>query len=204
MAYLAHFTRNLSYAYPGCEDLAVKNVNLTIEAGETLAIVGFNGSGALLLPSFGSTIVIVCVPGKSTLAKILLRVLDFDNGELLINDVDIRKYRPEEYHPHVTAVFQDFSKFNASVQENIGVGYIHELRNSATIASAMRLADATDIVRSLPQGLKTKLDVAGHSTGIAAVKETYSSNSRGYSHHGLSGGEVCLQPACYPHLSNSA
>ncbi|KAI0921286.1 hypothetical protein AcW1_004692 [Taiwanofungus camphoratus] len=162
--------RDLSFTYPGSKEPMLKKLNFTVEAGEILAIVGFNGSG------------------KSTLAKVLLRLLDFDGGELLVNDVDIRRYYPAEYHEHITAVFQDFSRFNASAQENIGVGYVNEMRNSAAIEVAMRLAGVGDVVLSLPKGLKTKLDVAGHDPVGSSVKEAYNSGPA-YLHHGLSGGE---------------
>ncbi|KZT12787.1 P-loop containing nucleoside triphosphate hydrolase protein [Laetiporus sulphureus 93-53] len=163
--------KNLSYTYPGCIHPVLNGVNLTIRAGETLAIVGYNGSG------------------KSTLAKVLLRIVDFDSGQLLVNRVDIRKYDPDDYHTHCTAVFQDFSKFNASAQENIAVGFIDEKRNRAAIESAIRLGCATQIVYSLPQGLKTKLDVISDEANSFMARDSCVNNSRSFPQHGLSGGE---------------
>lgn len=59
--------------------------------------------------------------GKSTLAKMLLRMLDFDQGALLINNEDIRRLDPPEYHRKLAVVLQDFSKYhNSTLQENIG------------------------------------------------------------------------------------
>jgi len=163
--------RNLTYTYPGCKDPVLKDINLTIEAGETLAIVGFNGSG------------------KSTLAKIILRVIDFDGGDLLVNDVDIRRYLPDEYHAHITAVFQDFAKFDASAQENVGVGYIPEMRSQSAVDAAARLAGANEILRSLPQGMKTKLDTVDPRSPAFAVKDMSQTFARSCLPHGLSGGE---------------
>lgn len=164
--------RNLTYTYPGSTDPAVKDVNITINAGESIAIVGFNGSG------------------KSTLAKILLRILDHDSGELLVNDIDIRRYWPEEFHAHVSAAFQDFSKYDASVRENIAVGFVEELQNNDAVESAVHLAGAAGLVRSLAQGLETELDFISTSsrsdtTPWASPHGTKSELSR----HGLSGGE---------------
>ncbi|PCH41253.1 nucleoside triphosphate hydrolase protein [Wolfiporia cocos MD-104 SS10] len=162
--------KNLFYAYPGSQDYALRNINLTIKPGETLAIVGYNGSG------------------KSTLAKVLLRILDFDSGELLLNNADIRKIRPEAFHAHVTAMFQDFAKFDASARENIGLGHIQDMRSPRAIDAAIRLAGAAEIVQSLPRGLKTKLDIASHEQSSYAFRESYR-NSFAHQHHGLSGGE---------------
>jgi len=129
-------------------------------------------------------------PGKSTLAKILLRIAEFDAGELLVNGNDIRRYHPTDYHQHVTAVFQGFSKFNASVKENIGVGYVPEIGHHAAIERAAELAGAASILCSLPKGLKTTLD-SGYDPATAPAETgehgSYGCSSR--ARHGLSGGE---------------
>ena len=129
-------------------------------------------------PSYGVT-------GKSTLAKILLRVADFDKGSLLINGVDIRRYCPDDYHRHLTAVFQGFSKFNFTVQKNVGLGNVEKLNHRPTIEQAMRLAEADLLLDSLPRGLQTKLQTPGFES------IPYPGNSFSAPHlHGLSGGEV--------------
>lgn len=125
--------------------------------------------------------------GKSTLAKILLRILDFDDGELLVNDIDIRRYNPVDYHHHVTAVFQGFSKFNSTVQENVGVGYVERLKSRVAINNAVELAGAQPIIDSLPHGLGTKVDITGFDSPFPDVS---SNQIPSYMHHGLSGGEV--------------
>ena len=130
--------------------------------------------------------------GKSTLAKVLLRILDFDHGDLFINGVDIRRLSPAEYHRHVTAVFQDFSKFNSTVRENVGVGYVQKLQSHAVVCRAIHLGGADTFVDTLPNGLKTKLD----NSGFGAVPPAYPGTpgcgmSSRQQCHGLSGGEVC-------------
>ncbi|CAK5275788.1 unnamed protein product [Mycena citricolor] len=160
--------RNLSYTYPGASEPALDNISFTLNAGETLAIVGYNGSG------------------KSTLAKILLRIIDFDSGELYVNDVDIRRYEPSDYHQHITGVFQGtnggFSKFNTTVRENVGLGRVERLRSKSLVEKSIRLAQADDLVNSLPYGLRTDLDTPGF--------ESMSYPGQGFSRlHGLSGGE---------------
>jgi len=159
-------TSGLSYTYPGSSEPALRDVNLTLAPGESLAIVGFNGSG------------------KSTLAKVLLRIVDFDKGTLRVNGVDIRRYHPDEYHRHLTAVFQGFSKFNATVKENVGLGYVEKLTQRSAIEKAIHLAEADTIVGSLPDGLRTTLETPGfESLSYPGMR------SQQRSHHGLSGGE---------------
>jgi len=163
--------KNLAYTYPGCESPVLRDVSLTVEAGETVAIVGFNGSG------------------KSTLAKILLRMYDFDSGKILVNGVDIRRYLPEDYHSRCTAVFQDFAKYNSSAQQNIGVGYIDKMHCTHTLETAMRLAGAKETVCSLPLGLKTKLDTVGQDGGAFDGSQLIQGSGPAYGCYGLSGGE---------------
>ncbi|KAF9263663.1 P-loop containing nucleoside triphosphate hydrolase protein [Marasmius fiardii PR-910] len=158
--------KNLSYTYPGCDEPALKNVNFTLEPGETLAVVGYNGSG------------------KSTLAKVLLRILDFE-GQLFVNDVDIRRYDPADYHKHTTAVFQNFSKYNSTVRENVGLGSVESLSRRSIVEAAVHLAQADTIVDSLPHGLQTMLESPGFET-LSYPGMPQSQSSR---HHGLSGGE---------------
>ncbi|KAF8974685.1 P-loop containing nucleoside triphosphate hydrolase protein [Flammula alnicola] len=175
---IAHYTpvhggvniiaRGLSYTYPGCTEPALRNVNFSLKAGETLAIVGYNGSG------------------KSTLARILLRIDDFDKGSLLINGIDIRRYNPAEYHSHLSAVFQGFSKFSTTVKENVGLGNVEKIGYRPAIETAIHLAEADTLVESLPNGLKTMLETPGFESFSYPGSMDYHHSSQ---RHGLSGGE---------------
>ncbi|KAF9534973.1 P-loop containing nucleoside triphosphate hydrolase protein [Crepidotus variabilis] len=160
--------KNLSYTYPGSSEPALRNINFTLEPGETLAIVGYNGSG------------------KSTLAKLLLRIVDYDRGSLLVNGVDIRRYNPAEYHSHLSAVFQGFSKFSTTVKENVGLGNVDKITYKPAIETAVHLAEADTLVKSLPTGLKTMLETPGYESlsypGMMMQEDTTQ-------RHGLSGGE---------------
>ncbi len=124
------------------------------------------------------------------MANILLRIVEFKSGELLINDKDIRRYKPAEYHEHVTAVFQGFSKFQGSVKENIGVGYIPEMRSPSAIDKAINLAGADHIVCSLPNGPKTILDASGCNPVSRPSDDESVRGCPERRYHGLSGGEV--------------
>lgn len=125
------------------------------------------------------------------MAKILLRIVEFDQGEISVNGVDVRRYDPEEYHQHITAVFQGFSKFNSTVKENVGLGQVEKMASRTAIETAVHLAEADTIVNSLPYGLRTMLETPGFDT-ISYPGSL--SNNQSSSHHGLSGGEVRLFP----------
>jgi ABC-type multidrug transport system fused ATPase/permease subunit len=116
----------------------------------------------------------------------LLRIDDFDKGSLLINDVDIRRYNPNEYHSHLSAVFQGFSKFSTTVKENVGLGNVEKISYKPAIENAIHLAEADTIVESLPNGLKTMLETPGFESFSYAGSSMPELSQR----HGLSGGEV--------------
>jgi ABC-type multidrug transport system fused ATPase/permease subunit len=119
----------------------------------------------------------------------LLRIIDFDKGTLRVNGVDVRKYSPAEYHRHISAVFQGFSKFNASVKENVGLGNVEKMRYKPAIETAVHLAEADMLVESLPNGLKTLLETPGFESISYPGSMSYDSSSSSQ-RYGLSGGEV--------------
>lgn len=178
------YRRGLSFTYPGCSEPALKNVNFSLQAGETLAIVGYNGSGN----NFVFTAIILFLTGKagkSTLARILLRIVDHDKGSLLVNGVDVRRYNPAEYHRHLSAVFQGFSKFSSTVKENVGLGNVEKIGYRPAIETAIHLAEADTLVESLPNGIKTMLETPGfEAVSYPGMVDSYPQR------HGLSGGEV--------------
>ena len=93
--------RNVSFKYPGSQEYALKNFSLEFQVGEKLAIVGRNGSG------------------KTTMIKLLCRLYDPDEGEILVNGVDIKKFRHHEYGKLFSVVFQDYVLFSLMLAENI-------------------------------------------------------------------------------------
>lgn len=95
--------RNVSFKYPGSEEYALKNFSLELRVGEKLAIVGRNGSG------------------KTTMIKLLCRLYDPDEGEILVNGVDIKKFRHDEYSRLFSVVFQDYVLFALMLAENVAV-----------------------------------------------------------------------------------
>jgi len=131
--------------------------------------------------------------GKTTLANILLRIFDFDRGELLVNGVSIRRYRPTDYHRHTTALFQGFSRFNATLRENVGVGRVERMHSTPHIERALRGAGASRLVEALPRGLRTNLSSAGGGGWDSAPSFVAQAPGLGedidLGHQGLSGGE---------------
>lgn len=93
--------KNVSFKYPNAENYALKNINITIEDGEKLAVVGRNGSG------------------KTTFIKLLCRLYDVTGGEILINGIGIKEYSKESLAALYSVVFQDFKIFSLPVAQNI-------------------------------------------------------------------------------------
>ena len=93
--------KNVSFKYPSAENYALRNVNLKIENGEHLAVVGRNGSG------------------KTTFIKLMCRLYDVTDGEILINGTDIKEYTRESITGLYSVVFQDFKIFSVSLKDNI-------------------------------------------------------------------------------------
>ena len=93
--------RNVTFAYPGTEKKVLDGINLTVEKGERLSIVGLNGAG------------------KTTLIKLLCRLYDPTEGQILLDGTDIREYDYNQYMKQFSPVFQDFKLFGFTVSENV-------------------------------------------------------------------------------------
>lgn len=148
--------RNLTFSYPFAKDheKALKNVSLEIRKGEKIALVGYNGAG------------------KTTLIKLLMRLYDATDGEILYNGQDIREYDPEKYREHIGAVFQDYRVFAATVAENVMGGEYTDADEDA-VMSALKAASFGDKLEQLPCGIHSQLTTEFSKDGV-----------------GLSGGEA--------------
>ncbi|MCM1182240.1 MAG: ABC transporter ATP-binding protein/permease [Roseburia sp.] len=102
--------RNVSFRYPNAERYALRNVSLKFKVGERLALVGQNGSG------------------KTTFIKLLCRLYDPTEGEILLNGIDIRKYDYQEYIHIFSVVFQDFRLLSLSVGQNVAARGVYDAR----------------------------------------------------------------------------
>ncbi|MDQ2654149.1 MAG: ABC transporter ATP-binding protein/permease [Chloroflexota bacterium] len=131
--------RHVTYQYPDRDVPALDDVSFTIEPGQTVALVGRNGAG------------------KSTIVKLLGRLYDPDEGQILIDGHDVREYDPQELRREIGVMFQDFAAYQVSAGENIGVGNVDQADDEVAIVSAAERAGADDVVRKLPNSYDTTL-----------------------------------------------
>lgn len=131
--------RNVSFRYPGQAQWALHNVNLTIHPGEKVALVGLNGAG------------------KTTLIKLLTRLYDPTEGEILLDGVDLRTYDLQSLRQRIGVIFQDFVRFYMSAAENIGFGQIEALTDRPRIVGAAQKSGADPLIAGLPEGYETTL-----------------------------------------------
>jgi len=130
---------NVTFAYPGAEKPALTDVSFTIQAGETLAVVGRNGAG------------------KTTLFKLICRLYDPLEGRILIDGVDIREFEPTELRRQIGAMFQDYVDYQATASENIGLGNVPAITDREAIVSASKQAGSDELIAALPDGYDTAL-----------------------------------------------
>ena len=130
---------NVNFAYPGADKNALNEVSFTVEAGETLAVVGRNGAG------------------KTTLFKLICRLYNPIGGRILIDGVDIRDFDPNELRAQIGAMFQDYVDYQATAAENIGLGSVADIVDREAIVSAGCQAGADELISNLPQGYDTAL-----------------------------------------------
>lgn len=128
--------RNVSFKYPDSENYALKNINFKINNGEKLAVVGRNGSG------------------KTTFIKLLCRLYDAEDGEILINGTDIKQFTRESLNTLYSVVFQDYYILSLSVADNISAG---EEYGKAKLYAALDKANIKDRIEAMPQKENTYL-----------------------------------------------
>ena len=126
---------NVSFKYPGSETYALKNVSMKFRVGERLAVVGMNGSG------------------KTTFIKLLCRLYDPTEGEILLNGIDIKKYNYEEYLLVFSVVFQDFKLFSYPLGENVA----KSVYDKAGVTRCLIDSGFKERLQSMPEGLDTYL-----------------------------------------------
>lgn len=126
--------RNVSYTYAGAEKPVIENVNMTLHPGETIALVGHNGAG------------------KTTLIKLLFRLYDPTEGEILLDGVNIKEYAVEEYRKLFGAVFQDYHAFAMSIAENVLMHPVQE-EERQKVEEALKNAEVYDKVMESEKGM---------------------------------------------------
>jgi ATP-binding cassette subfamily B protein len=129
----------VGFRYPGRDAAVFTALDLEIEAGKSLAIVGDNGAG------------------KTTLVKLLARLYDPGAGRITVDGVDLRELSPRSWHRRVAAIFQDFTQFELSAEDNIAFGALHRGANRAAVERAAEQAGAGPVVARLAGGWQTPL-----------------------------------------------
>jgi ATP-binding cassette subfamily B protein len=130
---------DVGFRYPGTESWAVRNLDLTLRAGEVIALVGENGAG------------------KTTIAKLLARLYDPTEGRILLDGHDLREYSLADLRGHIGVIFQDFVRFHFTAGENIGAGRIEAANDRERVQEAAGRSLADKVVARLPQGYEQPL-----------------------------------------------
>ena len=127
--------RNVSFAYPGTTRRVLSNFNFTLEPGERIALIGENGQG------------------KTTVVKLITRLYDPTEGQILLDGVDLREYKLEDLHHEIGVIFQDFMRYEMTARENISVGRVeseHSQTRRSSTAAHKSLAES--VIAKLPGG----------------------------------------------------
>ncbi|GBE78652.1 hypothetical protein SCP_0115410 [Sparassis crispa] len=132
--------RNVSFQYPGADDFAIRNVSFKVLPGQLCVIVGVNGSG------------------KSTILKLIARMYDTQEGEILLDDKDIRTLKLDDLRQAMSVLFQDYTHFPLTIGENIGLGNPAHAGDKDHIRLAAKLGGAEDFIERLPDGFETYLE----------------------------------------------
>jgi ATP-binding cassette subfamily B protein len=126
--------RNVSFTYPGTERTVLKNFNLTLSPGERIALIGENGQG------------------KTTVVKLITRLYDPTEGQILLDGVDLRDYSLEDLHRQIGVIFQDFMRFEMTARDNIAVGRVDQPYQQHDIEIAAQKSLADTVVAKLAGG----------------------------------------------------
>ncbi len=124
--------RDVSFRYPGNSRLVLDRINFQLHPTERLALIGENGEG------------------KTTIVKLMTRLYDPTDGQILLDGVDLREYNLEDLHREIGVIFQDFMRYEMTARENVAVGRIEEINNLDLLRVAASKSMAEDVIDRLP------------------------------------------------------
>ncbi|MFZ1916856.1 MAG: ABC transporter ATP-binding protein [Terriglobales bacterium] len=131
--------RNVSFRYPGSSRLVLKELNLHLHPCERVALIGENGEG------------------KTTIVKLISRLYDPVDGQVLLDGVDLREYALEDLYREIGVIFQDYMRYEMTVRENIAVGRIEQIGNLPLLRQSAGKSMAHEVVSRLPSGYEQML-----------------------------------------------
>ncbi len=131
--------RNVSFRYPGSSRLVLNGLNFHLRPGERVALIGENGEG------------------KTTIVKLLTRLYDPAEGQVLLDGIDLREYDLEDLYREIGVIFQDFMRYEMTARENIAVGRIEQIENQDLLQQSAQKSMADEVVGKLPSGFDQML-----------------------------------------------
>ena len=134
--------RNVSFRYPGSSRLVLNGLNFHLHPGERVALIGENGEG------------------KTTIVKLITRLYDPTEGQVLLDGVDLREYRLEDLYREIGVIFQDFMRYEMTARENIAVGQIEEIDDLKLLETAARKSLADAVIAKASQRLRSDAGAA--------------------------------------------
>jgi ATP-binding cassette subfamily B protein len=126
--------RDVSFAYPGTTRRVLSDFNFTLQPGERIALIGENGQG------------------KTTVVKLITRLYDPSEGQILLDGVDLREYKLEDLHHEIGVIFQDFMRYEMTARENISMGRVESEHSQEEIELAAHKSLAESVIAKLPGG----------------------------------------------------
>jgi ATP-binding cassette subfamily B protein len=124
--------KNVSFSYPGSPRLILNRLNFHLRPRERVALIGENGQG------------------KTTIVKLITRLYDPTEGQVLLDGVDLREYDLEDLYREIGVIFQDFMRYEMKASDNIAVGKVDEIGNMDLLKVAARKSLADQVIRKLP------------------------------------------------------
>jgi ATP-binding cassette, subfamily B, bacterial len=154
--------RNVSFRYPGSSRLVLDGLNFHLRPGERVALIGENGEG------------------KTTIVKLITRLYDPTEGQILLDGVDLKEYRLEDLYREIGVIFQDFMRYEMTARENIAVGRIEEIDDLAMLEAAARKSLADTVIakiggydQMLGRRFETGVDLSGGEWQKVALARAY-------------------------------
>jgi ATP-binding cassette subfamily B protein len=155
--------RSVSFSYPGNSRRVLDGISFQLHTGERLALIGENGQG------------------KTTIVKLITRLYDPTEGQILLDGIDLREYDLEDLHREIGVIFQDFMRYEMTALENIAVGRVEEMGNLELLKSAAQKSMADQTIGRLPLGYDQMLgrrfdqgiDISGGEWQKVALARAY-------------------------------